>query len=117
MATHSVAKLNEDLCPIPEQLFGQLHNAAPPDAVEVAGRAVFCYNKSHLRALGLMIASTCDRKSLVKAAGRSLGVTIHCQSKDPNKTLSAERMPTNTHPPKLISLAHNKHPDHQFETD
>lgn len=107
-------RANEDPCPIPEQLFGQLRRAPPSDAVEItkalsepqrAQLAVFCYNKSHLHALGLMIASTCDHKALVDAGGR-MGDHIFHQSRDPSKTLSAEIHPPNFRPRKPISLAH-----------
>ena len=101
---------NEDPCPITEQLFGQLRRASPPDAVEIAKAlpdpqrarlATFCYYRSHLRALGLMIASTCDRNALVGAGGGA-GDTIYHQSRDPNKTLSEE---VGSRPPKPITLA------------
>ena len=81
-----------------EQLFGQLRRASPPDAVEIAKAlpepqrarlATFCYYRSHLRALGLMIASSCDRNALVDASGVA-GDTIYHQSRDPNKTLSED---------------------------
>ena len=110
MAVPLGAKLNEDPCPITEQLFGQLRRASPPDAVEIAKAlsdpqrarlATFCYYRRHLHALGLMIASSCGRNALV-AAGGSAGDTIYHQSRDPNKTLSEE---VGSCPPKPISLA------------
>ncbi len=61
MAVPLGAKLNEDPCPITEQLFGQLRRASPPDAVEIAMTlpdpqrarlATFCYYRRHLHALG-----------------------------------------------------------------
>ena len=113
MAVPLIAKLNEDLCPITEQLFGQLRRASLPEAVEIAkalpqpqrARLVsFCYNKRHLHALGLMIASSCDRNALVDAGG-SVGDTIFHQSRDPDKTMSEELQSQGSRPPKQISLA------------
>ncbi len=110
MAVPLGAKLNEDPCPITEQLFGQLRRASPPDAVEIAMTlpdpqrarlATFCYYRRHLHALGLMIASSCDRNALVNAGGGA-GDTIYHQSRDPNKTLLEE---VGSRPPKPISLA------------
>ena len=110
MAVPLGAKLNEDPCPITEQLFGQLCQSSPPDAVEIAKAlpapqrarlATFCYYRSHLHALGLMIASSCDRNALVHAGGGA-GNTIYHQSRDPNKTLSEE---VGSRPPKPITLA------------
>ena len=115
MAIPLGVKLNEDPCPITEQLFGQLRQAPPPDAVEIAKTlpepqrarlATFCYNKRHLHALGLMIASSCSRNALVDAGGGGgVGDTIFQQSRDPNKTLSAELQPSGFRSPKPISLA------------
>ena len=101
---------NEDPCPITEQLLNQLRRASPPDAVEIAKAfpdpqrarlATFCYYRRHLHALGLMIASSCDRNALV-AAGGGAGDTIYRQSRDPNKTLSEE---VGYRPQKPITLA------------
>jgi hypothetical protein len=41
-----------------------------PDA-ERARLALFCYQRAHLRAIGLAVAATCDQWSLVNAAGRA----------------------------------------------
>ena len=107
------AKLNEDICPIPEELFGQLRQAELPHAVDAtknmpesqrARLVAFCYNKRHLYSLGLMIASSCSRSSLVKAAGNA-GDSIYRQSRDANKTLSEEILPPGFRPKKRISLA------------
>ena len=106
-------KLNEDPCPVTEELFGQLRRASPPEAVEIAKDlpepqrarlATFCYNRRHLHALGLMIASSCDRRALVDADG-TVGDTIFHQSRDPDKTLSQEAPPSGSRPQKRISLA------------
>lgn len=113
MAVSSGAKLNEDPCPVTEQLFGQLRRASPPDAAEIARSlpepqraqlATFCYNRRHLHALGLLIASSCNRNTLVEAGGR-VGDAIYQQSRDPDKTLSEEILPAGYRPPKPISLA------------
>ena len=113
MASHFAAKLNEDTGPIAEPLLGKLLRTSPPEAVEVAKElpepqrarlAAFCYNKRHLYALGLMIASTCKRSALVKAAG-SVGDAIYNQSRDLDKTLSAELHPPGSRPRKPITLA------------
>ena len=110
MAVHLGAIPNEDPCPITEQLFGQLHRASPPDAAEIAKAlphpqrarlATFCYYRRHLHALGLIIASTCDRNALIDAGGGA-GDTIYRQSRDPNKTLSEE---VGYRPQKPITLA------------
>jgi len=91
--------LNETRAPIPENLFGQLANAEPVDAVKIANElplenrarlAAFCYGKRHLNHLGLLIASTCDRMALRRAMGLA-GDVVFKQSRDVEKTLAAER--------------------------
>lgn len=91
--------LNEQAIPIPENLFGQLTSAEPKDAIEIAKQlplqnrarlAAFCYGRRHLNHLGLLIASTCDRMTLKRAMGTA-GEVVFRQSRDVEKTLSAER--------------------------
>ncbi len=69
----------DDVCPIPESLFGQLFRSHPqglPDLVATipsytrAMLALFCYRRAHLHALSLTIASTCDEADLIEAGGR-----------------------------------------------
>ena len=74
-----------------EELIGRLHNASAgsvPDlvaaltATERANLAMFCYHKSHLRRIGLAIATTCDLNCLVKELGSVLGQAIFAQSRN-----------------------------------
>lgn len=119
MARQFGLNINEDTCPVPEDLFGELRQANLPDAVEAvedmpesqrARLASFCYNKRHLYSLGLMIASTCSRSSLVNAAGNA-GEAIFRQSRDAAKTFSEEILPPGHRPKKAISLAHVNNDD------
>ena len=107
--------LNEEPCPVPVQLFGKLHKSSPPDAAEIAKTlpdaqrarlAVFCYHRQHLRSLAFAIASTCNRDSLIKAAGGA-GEVIFKQSRDPNQALSAGMPRQNSGQPRKITLAGN----------
>ncbi len=87
--------LNEAAIPVAENLFGQLTQAEPKDAVEIAKQlplenrarlAAFCYGKRHLNHLGLLLAATCDRMSLRRAMGNA-GDVVFKQSRDVEKTL------------------------------
>ena len=91
--------LNETSIPIPENLFGQLAQAEPVDAVEIAKElplqnrarlAAFCYARRHLNHLGLLIASTCDLMTLKRVMGTA-GEVVYRQSRDVEKTVAAER--------------------------
>ncbi len=113
MAVPLGVDLNEPACPVNEQVFGELRQASTPDAAEIAKTlpsaqraklATFCYNKRHLHALGLLIASTCDRNDLVEAGGNT-GELIFEQSRNAKKILSEERLPPGSRPAKPISLA------------
>lgn len=106
-------KLNEDPCPITDQLLGQLRQAAPPDASEIAKSlpdqqrarlATFCYNRRHLHVLGMVIASTCERQALVEAAGNT-GDLIFEQSRNHKDALMADMRPPGSGRSKPISLA------------
>ena len=112
MINSTNVQLNEESCPVPEDLFGQLRRASPKNAVEIAKSlrepqraqlAAFCYKRCHLHALGLMIASTCGCNTLVAAAGAS-GKMIYAQSRDPEKTLSLEVKRPADDEPKPVSL-------------
>ena len=94
--------LNEAAIPIPENLFGQLTQAEPKDAVEIARQlplenrarlAAFCYGKRHLNHLGLLLAATCDRMALRRAMGNA-GDIVFQQSRDVEKTLGEEKRKT-----------------------
>lgn len=99
MTASNIFKLNEEKCPIPEEILGQMHDANPATAAEVAASlpepqraqlAAFCYERRHLHKLGLMIASTCDRLALHKAFGLA-GDVVYKQSRKPDETIAAER--------------------------
>ena len=105
--------LNEEACPVPEEVLGKFQGSETPDAVEIAKSlpeaqraqlAVFCYRKRHLHALGLFIAATCELNALLKAAGPG-GEVIYKQSRDPEKTLEQERRSQSQSGPKPITLA------------
>jgi hypothetical protein len=79
----------EERCPVPESLLGDLYRAAPeglhalvesiPPQIR-AMLAVYCARRSHLATLALAIASTCERGQLV-AAGHEFGAVLFAQSR------------------------------------
>lgn len=56
---------------------GVIETLSPAERAEVA---VFCYQRAHLREVGLAVAATCDQWSLVNAAGRA-GEAIYASSR------------------------------------
>jgi hypothetical protein len=76
---------------IPAELVGRLHRAPADQLLELvlafgardrARLAMHCYRKTHLRQVGLKIASTCDLNSLVREWGSALGRTIYARSRE-----------------------------------
>ncbi len=113
MTASNVHRLNEEQCPIPENILGQMHGSNPSEAAEVAAHlpepqraqlAAFCYERRHLHHLGLMIASTCSRFALRKAFGLA-GDVVFKQSRKPDDTIAEERRNAHQLAPKPITLA------------
>ena len=85
----AAAQLNDDQL-VPEELVGRLYQADDAAVADVvagyspsqrANLAMFFYRKAHLHHIGLAIAATCDRSSLVQAWGRALGQALFDQSR------------------------------------
>jgi len=88
---------SDDVCPIPESLFGQLYRSHPQGLAElvatIPGRtramlAMFCYRRAHLHALSLSIASTCEEADLIDAGGRP-GAALYELSRQPEAPIAA----------------------------
>lgn len=80
-----------DACPVADDLLGQMYRANPnglsllvanvaPD--DRARLALFCYRRSHLHALAVAIASSCNERDLINIGGR-VGSTLHALSREP----------------------------------
>jgi hypothetical protein len=94
----SRCELADDLCPISDDLLGELYRAndlfvpgfvstLAPDVRALL--ALFCYRRSHLHSMGLGIAASCDKDNLVRAGG-SVGAFLFASSRElpPNIALS-----------------------------
>jgi hypothetical protein len=89
---------SEDVCPVPESVFGLLFRTHPQGLQQVvetippytrAMLALFCYRRAHLQPLSLAIASTCTEEDLVNAGGR-LGSVLYEMSQQPDKAPVAQ---------------------------
>jgi hypothetical protein len=78
MASYGLS-FSDDVCPVPEGLFGQLYRSHAQGLPELCATipaqtramlALFCYRRAHLHALSLAIASSCSEQDLVEAGGR-----------------------------------------------
>ena len=86
--------------------------AGPKDAMAIgeslpelqrARIAQFCYQRVHMRELGLKLASTCGLNSLKAAFGRG-GEVVYQQSRDVEGTLGALKNSPGSQPPKPVTL-------------
>jgi hypothetical protein len=86
----SRCELADDVCPITDDLLGELHRAndlfVPSFASTLAPHiraslALFCYRRSHLHSMGLGIAESCDKDNLVRAGG-SVGAFLFASSRE-----------------------------------
>ncbi len=65
--------------------------------------AQFCYQRVHMRELGLRLASTCGLNSLKAAFGRG-GEVVYQQSRDVDATMGALKNSPGSQPPKPVTL-------------
>jgi hypothetical protein len=90
---------DEDVCPVRDELLGELYrandlflpgfvSALAPDIK--ASLALFCYRRSHLYTMGLAIAASCDEYNLVKAGG-SVGAFLFSSSREESGQLAPPR--------------------------
>jgi hypothetical protein len=83
------SELADDICPIREELLGELYRAndlvpgfvstLAPDIKALL--ALFCYRRSHLRSIGLGIAASCDQDNLARAGG-NVGAFLFASSRE-----------------------------------
>ncbi|MEW6642183.1 MAG: hypothetical protein AB1586_16885 [Pseudomonadota bacterium] len=78
-----------DACPVGDDLLGQLYrsneNGLPALVGSVSSEtramlALYCYRRSHLHALGVAIAASCDERELLQWGGRA-GATLFAISR------------------------------------
>ncbi|MEM9280121.1 MAG: hypothetical protein AAGA76_16285 [Pseudomonadota bacterium] len=93
------------------EILGQILSG-PNNAVEIgkslpemqrARIAQFCYNRVHMRELGLRLASTCGIVALKHAFGRAADV-VYEQSRDVDETLGKLKNTPGNQSPKPITL-------------
>lgn len=105
---------NLEDCPVSELMFARLVSTSLGAASELVRAlpeeqrsrlAVYCYRRSHLRRLGLAIAATCSKHSLVEESGHA-GELIFLQAQNLEATLASDRYLAPRHAKRPVSL-HN----------
>jgi hypothetical protein len=101
MLSAQMAIPQEEDCPVPEHILGQLYRSSPHAldeliaAVPAQTRAVlalFCYRRAHLQSIGLAIATSCEAHDLEAFGGNAGKVLFEAARKAP------EKAPRSLHP-------------------
>ena len=67
------ALLEDEPCPVPDEILGEMYRASAHGLNELIATvsptarvllAVYCYRRAHLASIGLAIAATCDKDDL-----------------------------------------------------
>jgi len=94
------ALLEDEVCPVPDEMLGAMYRASPHglneliDTVSPTTRAllaVYCYRRAHLASIGLAIAATCDKDDLAWLGGNA-GAVLFERSR-----VAPKSSPTDTH--------------------
>ena len=102
---------DSDTCPVRDELLGEMYRASEhglPVLVESvspqvrAMLALFCYRRSHLYALSLSIASSCNERDLVNIGGR-VGSTLYALSREAPTSRAAPSTSYNGRKPITLS--------------
>ena len=84
----------EEDCPVPEHLLGQLYRAkahgldelvATVPAKTRAMLALYCYRRAHLQSIGLAVAASCEEYDLEEFGGRAGRVLFEKARQAPDK--------------------------------
>lgn len=100
-----------DFCPVEDDLLGAMYranaNGLPALVASVSSDvramlALFCYRRSHLHALAVAIAASCDERELIQLGGR-VGSTLYALSHD--NAVARPAAPTSYSNRKSITLS------------
>jgi hypothetical protein len=84
------AVLEEEACPVADQLLGEIYRASAHGLNELIATvsptarallAVYCYRRAHLASIGLAIAATCEKDDLSWVGGNA-GAMLFEQSRE-----------------------------------
>jgi hypothetical protein len=100
----------EEICPVSDDLLGLLYRSDNRGLAELVATvapdvramlALFCYPRSHLHAMALAIAATCEEDDLVRSGGR-VGSVLYAKSR---KAPQLESTPSPSAERRRITLA------------
>lgn len=91
-ARHTIPQ--EENCPVPEDVLGQLYRASSHGLNELVATipagvramlALYCYRRAHLQAIGLAVATSCNEFALQEAGGHAGTVLFEKARQSPSQ--------------------------------
>ena len=91
------ALLEDEPCPVPDEILGKMYRASAHGLDELIATvsptarvllAVYCYRRAHLASIGLAIAATCDKDDLANSGGNAGAVLFERSREAPAPSLS-----------------------------
>jgi hypothetical protein len=91
------ALLEDEPCPVPDEMLGELYRASAHGLNELIATvsptarsllAVYCYRRAHLASIGLAIAATCEKDDLTSFGGNA-GAVLFERSREAQQSLPA----------------------------
>lgn len=82
--------LEDELCPVPDHVLGELYRANSHGLAELVATvspevrgmlAMYCYRRAHLSSIGLAIAASCDEDDLTRSGGNA-GTVLYQKSRE-----------------------------------
>ena len=94
------ALLEDEPCPVPDEILGEMYRASahglneliatiPPTARVLL--AVYCYRRAHLASIGLAIAATCEKDDLTSLGGNAGAILFERSREAPQSSLTDAR--------------------------
>jgi hypothetical protein len=96
------ALLEDEPCPVPDEMLGEMYRASAHGLSEIIATvsptarallAIYCYRRAHLASIGLAIATTCEKDDLTWLGGNA-GAALFERSRESPQSSSTET-PTN----------------------
>jgi hypothetical protein len=87
--------LEDESCPVADQMLGEMYRASAHGLNELIATvsptarallAVYCYRRAHLASIGLAIAATCEKDDLTSLGGNA-GATLFERSREAPQSL------------------------------
>jgi hypothetical protein len=93
--------LEEETCPVSDEMLGALYRANPHGVNEIVATvpptvramlAVYCYRRAHLASIGLAVAATCNKDDLAWIGGNAGALLFERSREAPQPSSSSGHM-------------------------